>query len=271
MTHRYNSQINARSLVKWDVVEGFKNIEIWSTLAWGEISARYGRTIFGVFWNVISFAVFCIAIIVIFGAIPSAQAINFGPHVVVGFLIYSYIASLITDACGVFVQNESWLKSTRLPYGIFVYKGIMRNTIIFGFNLLAAIAILLIFYDLKLFVAQWLVVPAFFIILANSVATYFLLGVVCARFRDITHLIITLMRFSLFVTPIMWTAGGDGIRGKIAVINPFTHFIEIVREPVLYGSMAFTSWMIILAFTVVLWLITIIVYVRVRKRFIYWL
>ena len=101
MTHQYNSQINARSLVKWDIVEGFKRIEIWSTLAWGEISARYGRTIFGVFWNVISFAVFCVAIIVIFGAIPSAQAINFGPHVVVGFLIYSYIASLITDACGV--------------------------------------------------------------------------------------------------------------------------------------------------------------------------
>jgi len=257
-------------MMKWDLFEGLKRWKVWTNLAWGEIHARYGRTIIGVSWNVISFALFCLAIILIFG-VNAPGGGRFGPHVVVGFLVYTYISILVTDGCGVLTQNENWLKSIRLPYGIFIFKGIMRNTILLVFNMIAAIAILLIFFDLDFHISQWLLIPAFLIIVFNAVAVYMLLGIMCARYRDLTHLIITIMRFALFVTPIMWAPGDFGMRGKIALYNPLTHFIEIIREPVLYGTTPTLSWIVVVSLTVLTWLLALIVYRKFRKQIIYWI
>jgi len=271
MTHFYNSDVSRLALIKWDLIEGLKRWRIWINLAWGEIHSRYGRTLIGVSWNVISFGLFCLAIIVIFGALSESGSGRFGPHVVIGYLVYMFITSLVTDSCGVLVQNQSWLKSARMPYGIFIYKGIMKGLIVLGFNLIAAVAILVIFFDLDLHKAQWLIAPAFLVILLNGIAMYMLLGSLCARFRDLTHLVITLMRFAFFVTPIMWEAGNFGMRGKIAMYNPLTHYIEIIRKPLIYGDPAFLSWTIVLCITVLLWVMAIFIFVLYRKKIIYWI
>jgi len=271
MTEIYKSDISRLALIKWDLFEGLKRWRIWTNLAWGEIHARYGRTLIGVSWNVISFGLFCLAIIAIFGGFSDGGAGRFGPHVVVGYLIYSYIAGLVTDSCNVLVQNSSWLKSTRLPYGIFIYKGIMKNLILLGFNLVAAIAIILIFFDLSFHKIQWTIIPAFFVILLNGIGVYMLLGILCARYRDLTHLVVTIMRFAFFITPIMWEAGNFGTRGKIAMYNPLTHYIEIIREPALYGNTSTLSWIVVLGVTALVWIAAIVIMVMYRKRIIFWI
>ena len=271
MSHLYKSDTGKLALMMWDLVEGLKRWRIWTNLAWGEIHARYGRTLIGVSWNVISFGLFCLAIIAIFGGLSGDGGGRFGPHVVVGYLVFTFISGLMTDSCGVLVLNETWLKSTRLPYGIFIYKGIMKNLILLGFNLIAAIAIILIFFDLSFNKYQLLIFPAFFIILLNGIAVYMLFGILCARYRDLTHLIITVIRFAFFITPIMWEAGDFGLRGKIAVYNPLTHFIEIIREPALYGDPAYLSWIIVLSITAFIWIISIFAFANYRKKIIYWI
>jgi ABC-type polysaccharide/polyol phosphate export permease len=211
------------------------------------------------------------AIILIFGVLSRSDQNVFGPHVVIGFLVYGYITNLVIHGCSVFISNHSWIKSMRLPYGVFIYKGIMENTIILIFNLFAALIILLFFFDLEVSIYQLLLIPAFLVILLNSVALYMLLGVLCARYRDFLHLIQTIMRFALFITPIMWVAEDMGLRGAIALYNPLTHFIEIFRTPILYGDPALRSWIVVLVITLVTWLIALATFLGCRKRIIFWL
>lgn len=271
MTMKFNSDMSSLAMTKLDLIDGLKRWKVWTNLAWSAINARYGRTVIGVAWNVVSFTLFCLAIIFIFGALSKSDENDFGPHVVIGFLIFSYISSLINSACMVFTSNGSWLKGMRLPYGLFIYKGILQNTIIFIFNLLTAFIILLVFFDLKVSMTQWLLIPSFLIILLNSIAIYMLFGTLSVRYRDFIHLIQTIMRFSFFVTPIMWKAEDIGVRGFVAKYNPLTHFIDIVRIPILYGEPALQSWTVVLVITVVICILALVVFVKYRKQIIYWL
>lgn len=259
------------SLAKFDFIEPLRRRESWTVMAWGEIAARYGRTLFGAAWNMIIFGLFCIVIITLFGSLQPDIEYDFGTYVVIGFLIFTLLSNILTDATGVYITNQSWMKGMLLPYGFYIYKGLMRNLYIFAFNLIAAVLILIFFYDFELNSAQIYIIAVVPVYLINGITANILLGAICVRYRDIVQVVQTFTRFSLFITPIMWTADQGGIRTIFAQFNPLTHFIEIVRTPIIHGTVPVQSWMIVIGITVALCLLSIPVYVLTRRRLIYWL
>ncbi len=61
------------------------------------------------------------------------------------------------------------------------------------------------------------------------------------------------MRIAFLATPILWmpgTMGRGGVMGAFLVFNPFYHFIELVRAPLLGNPIAPLSWIVVLAITV---------------------
>jgi len=63
---------------------------------------------------------------------------------------------------------------------------------------------------------------------------------------------------------------GPGAR-KYAEYNPFTHYLAIFRDPILYDDFSQQSWMIVLAITLAGWLLALIVFSNFRKRIVFWL
>jgi ABC-2 type transport system permease protein len=59
-------------------------------------------------------------------------------------------------------------------------------------------------------------------------------------------------------------------RARLAELNPFLHFVEIVRRPMLGQSNVWHSWVIVLAITVVGWAATLWAMRRYRARVAYW-
>lgn len=263
--------VSLKALFRFDFIDSLKASESWIVVAWGELTNRYGRTVFGASWNILTFAAFCLVIILLFGSLQPDLPYDFGTYVVVGFLLYTFQADMITDASTVYIENEYWMTGSQIPYGFYIYKGLTRNFIVFGYNLAAAIIILVLFYDFQPHVSQLYILAAIPIILFNGVLVYTILGTFCVRYRDFVHLIGTVMRFSIFMTPIMWTADSGGVRGLFAIFNPMTHFIEIVRQPILTGDTPVMSWMIVGGITVTLTIVASAVYALTRRRLVYWL
>lgn len=259
------------SLFRYDFIDSLKAAESWIVVAWGELANRYGRTIFGASWNMITFAAFCLVIILLFGSLQPDLPYPFGTYVVIGFLLYTFQADMITDASSVFIENEYWMTGSQIPYGFYIYKGLTRNFIVFGYNFAAAVLILFLFYGIEPHITQLYIFVAIPIILFNGVLVYLILGTFCVRYRDFVHLIGTVMRFSIFMTPIMWTADEGGVRGLFAVFNPMTHYIEIVRQPILTGDTPVLSWMIVGGITLSLMIVAAGVYSLTRRRLIYWI
>lgn len=119
--------------------------------------------------------------------------------------------------------------------------------------------------------AALLIIPGLALLILNAVWVGLLLGTLCARFRDIPQIISSIMRIAFFLTPIIWMPEQLGTRGYLALINPFTYFVELIRSPLLGEIPSLLTWQLAILITVAGWVMALLVFVRFRGRVPYWL
>jgi len=100
-----------------------------------------------------------------------------------------------------------------------------------------------------------------------------ILAIVCSRFRDMTQVMTNILQVLFYATPIMWmvkTLPEHVSRGFIEW-NPFFHFIQLVRGPLLGEAPEPMSWLVTISIAVIGWLFAIVFFGRYRWRVAYWL
>jgi ABC-type polysaccharide/polyol phosphate export permease len=105
----------------------------------------------------------------------------------------------------------------------------------------------------------------------NGVWVALFLGVISARFRDIPPIIASVLQLAFFITPIIWHPSLLPGRQRVITFNPFYHFIELLRCPMLDAIPAPTTWAVVCGITLVGWALTILLLLRARRRIAYWL
>jgi len=257
------------SLAIQDLKEGISSIYIWSMLGWFEIKNRYRRSILGPFWLTISTGVLIAAMGPLYGRLLSQDISAYFPYLAVSFVVWIFIANLMTEACTTFISAEGFIKQTKLPLTIHVLRVVWRNVIIFGHNVLIIIAVLL-FYRPSL---GWplVLVPFGVLVLAiNGIWIGLLFGMLCARYRDVPLIIASLVQVAFFLTPVMWQAEMLGKHAWYAQINPLFHFLEIIRGPLLGTGAKAVSWAAVLGITIVGYMVSLAMFSRFRARIAYW-
>jgi ABC-2 type transport system permease protein len=59
-------------------------------------------------------------------------------------------------------------------------------------------------------------------------------------------------------------------RAHLAEINPFLHYVEIIRRPLLGQEQVWRHWAVVLVITVIGWAVTLWALRRYRARVSYW-
>lgn len=245
---------------------------MWGRLGWAEVRGRYRRTIFGPFWAVVSLAIFIIIFSIVWARLWKSNFVEFLPYVSAGMITWTMLSAIITEGCATFTAAEALIKSLRFPYTVLTCAVAWRNLILFLHNLIVYIGIAF-FCNVPLTWATLLIIPGLFIVCINGVWVATLLGMLCARFRDVPQLITIFLQVLLFVTPIFWTYDqlGGRIGGALVNFNFLLHYLEVVRMPMLGKLPTAYSWAVVIAGTLIGWWITLLVYSRFRRRIPYWL
>lgn len=241
----------------------------WLMLAWHDWRRRFRRSLLGAAWLFVSFALFVGVKIVIFGVLSAEEMSFFAVWLSTGFLIWTFIQANLVEGCNVFIASSRWITGTDLPYGIYVLQSVTRSVIQLALSGLVILIVLAIFPapDPWIALTCLLSIP---ILIVNGIWTQLLLGVICARVRDLVHLTQTVVRLLFFLTPILWVPASFGEYGKYADYNPFTHVIAIFRDPLVYGTVPYVSWMIVLAITIAGCAISALVFRLNKNRIFYW-
>ena len=137
----------------------------------------------------------------------------------------------------------------------------------FGHNLFVLIPVYLFFPD-SFSPVIVLAAPALALHLINGVALSVLLGMLCCRFRDLANVISNFMQVMFFLTPIFWPAGSLS-KPAIYLANPFYHYVEIVRSPLLGEFASGLNWLVAGALSALLWGSAAVVFVRFRWRVVH--
>jgi ABC-type polysaccharide/polyol phosphate export permease len=252
-----------------DVARGFLRYELWSSLAQDDLRQRYRRTIFGLAWLTLSYLVFILAKIFIFGALNPAPMAWFAAYVTVGFLVWQLLNSFVVDGCTSLINSETWVKGVQLPYSTYFYESISRDLIIFAYSAAVAAVVLVLTGHLPGWAALS-VPPALLLIILNGFFLHMLLGIICLRYRDIVQIVQTAMRVLFFLTPLVWTADQVGSLAGFLVWNPFTYLIDIVRAPLIDYRIPYASWAVCLGMTAGLGSVSFLVFSVFRRRLAFW-
>jgi ABC-2 type transport system permease protein len=272
-----NVSRGAWAAARADLVGGWRQRELWGHLGWQDIRQRYRRSVLGPIWITISMAVTAIALGVLYAGLFGNPLDKQLPYILVGFIVWAFISGCILEGADVFIANEGLIKHLPAPVSVHVYRLVWRQTLLFAHNLIVY-AVMLVVFPQTLHWSSLMAFPAFALLAVNGAWVALLFGMASARFRDLNPIIGSLVQLTFFLTPVVWIYDDllnspnptTAERARIAELNPFLHFIEIIRRPMLGESLVWHSWVIVLVITVVGWVVTLWALRRYRSRVSYW-
>jgi lipopolysaccharide transport system permease protein len=254
-----------------EIIEGIASWRLWWTLSWFDTRARYRRSVLGPFWLTLSMALTVVMLGAVYGYILKAEQNAYVPHLTMGFVIWTYMATLQIDSCRTFMEAGHIIRQRFIPLTVFVMRVISRNVIVFFHTLLVFVPVAL-YYKIWPSSVTLLALGGFVLLIFNSIWVGLLTGLLCARYRDIPQLISSLVNMAFFLTPVIWGTKEVGERLPLFLtLNPFYHFMELIRAPLLGAEPRALSWLIAAGISVVGWGVTILFYSLCRKRVVYWI
>ena len=252
-----------------DLVRGARARHLWGLLGWQDIRRRYRRSVLGPFWLTISMGVFVAALGTLYGALLRIELSEYVPYLALGFIVWTLASSMFTEGCIAFTGAEGIIKQSIQPLSVHMYRIAWRNIIVFCHNAIIFVVVALVF-------SHWpgwtglLALPGLVLVCLNGVWAGLLLGIVSARFRDVPPLVASIMRVAFFLTPIIWMPSLLPGRALLLEFNPFYHFLELVRAPLLGQVPGLVSWLAVAGMTLGGWLVTFALFRRYRWRIAYW-
>ena len=243
---------------------------LWLHLGWNDIATQYRRSFLGPLWITLSTGIFIIAFGVLGAQLFGFDVINFLPYFSVGFIFFTFLSTLITDACDAFQGSSAYLKHQAFPRMIVVLRIIVRNLVMLGHNLIILVAVL--FWAGLIGQTQWLYwLLGFFLTLIAAVFAVAIVAIVAARFRDVPMMVRSIMQITFFLTPVFWQV--DQVTDRVRFLigfNPFAVFLELLRSPLLGHAPSGSAIVSALIVICILFLIFLPVFWATRRRLVHW-
>jgi lipopolysaccharide transport system permease protein len=252
-----------------DILDGIRKYPVWSALAWQDIRQRYRRSLLGPLWITLTMIVTIAGMGPLYAALLKFDARDFIPYLALGLIAWGLISNLLLEGCATFTGADNMIRSVRLPMSMYVYQMVYRNVIIFFHNIIAFVPFA-VYLDIP---PRWLwllALPGVMMIVVAAVPVAMILGIFCARFRDMQQIVASVVQLSFFLTPILWKPELLGSRIFIANYNPLYLLIEVVRAPI-YGYVPGAKvYLGVAVLTVTLYAIAIPLLARYRQRIAFW-
>lgn len=192
------------------------------------------------------------------------------PHLTLGFLIWGLAAGMILEGASIFISSAAYITQMRRPLFTYVFLCVWRNLIVFFHNFVVYVCLMIILLRPPS-ITVLLVLVTIPLMLASVTWIGVLLAIISTRFRDVPMMVQSGLGIVFFLTPIIWMREQLAEKQIIADINPFTHVLDIVREPLLGNLPSLLTWVVIIGMTILGWSFVFFVFARYRARIAYWL
>jgi ABC-2 type transport system permease protein/lipopolysaccharide transport system permease protein len=252
-----------------DIVRSVGLRQLWLYHGWEDIKQRYRRSMLGPFWITLSMATTILVVGILYAKILRTDIVAYLPHFAVGLMIWSYITSLIVDGCLIFITDGRYIRQVPVPLLTYIFKATWRSLIIFAHNFI-------IFIFVALYFGIWSgwgyleAAAGLALITFNGIWCSLLLAILSARYRDIPQVVQNVMGVAFFLTPILWSSIGQPEHIAFLDYNPFYHFVEIIRAPLLGTPLKLLNWIVVIMISVAGSVFTFLFFARYRRRVAYW-
>ena len=249
---------------------GTKNVDLWWTLAWYDTVLRYRRSLLGPLWITLSMGAILLGMGPLYSALFHVPLRTFFPYLALGIIFWNFFTSSINDSCQTFIAAAPYLKQGAFPRSTFVWRNIARQVINLAHHMVLFVPVA-VWAGVGWSPRMLVFLPGLLIVLANLHALAITLGIVCARYRDVAQIVASSLQLLMFMTPVFWFPESLPARARFVLYNPLAQMLDVVRVPLLGGTVAAGTWWFLAMLTVVNGVVAAVLYARKRGQLIYWI
>jgi len=255
-----------------DVVASLRNWQIWCSLSVNDTRAKYRRTVLGPWWLVLGVGISLTGMGLVWSTLFGMSMEKLFPYLVAGFVTWQFMQMVVTEGCDVFISGHAASILRNVPTWLFIHvlRMVCRNAIL----LLHSMGVFVIAALVYRVMPNWYtlaLLPGVALLFLNALWVGVTLGVFGARYRDIGPMVSAVMSVLFFLTPIVWMPEQLGERGYLAMWNPFTHAIAVIREPLLGNPVPAVSWAVSLGLGICGSIFAAWIFGYARRRVAFWI
>ncbi len=237
-----------------------------------DFAMQYRKTMIGPLWVLMGPTLFIATLGMLFAQVSNSAENQFIPHLSIGLITWTLVSGFVIGSTTVFQRNRSQIMQGGMTMLDIVAVDVMR-TVLHFLHQVIIIAVVFWVFDLT---PTWYSLVSLFglvILVANGIWLTMLFGIIGARYRDLAEVVQAVMRIAFLATPIIWLPeerGAGGIMGIFLTYNPFYHFLDVVRAPLLGHEITLLTWTVVGSFTVFGYIATVIFYRQLGHRVPLW-
>ena len=241
----------------------------WS-LATHDVKSRYRGSVLGPFWITLSMGLMVLGIGILYASLFNIPLAQFLPYVALGIVFFGVMTGVINEGCEAFVLASGILSQTNLPMLTFVWRTVFRNLINLAHHMVIVVAMLTLY-------GYWgkadipLAILGVLLMLMNVSWASLLAGIASARYRDVPQIVVSIMQFAIFMTPVFWLPDRFGKHQVFLDYNPFYHLLHAVRGPMLGQPVSGLTYTVLIAMALVGWTLAFLIFARTRRRLVHYL
>ena len=242
---------------------------IWTFVRSGFMN-RYQGTYLGGFWITLTTGMTVAGLALLYGQIFGVALKAYFPYVAFGIVFWGLLSSIVNEAVSVFLGGAGVFNQTPITKSVFALKTIGISIAAFAYKAIILVAVVLIMSIDPGWRGWALSALGFLMIVWTGFWLTLSLGAIGARFRDLGQLTNAALTFAFFLTPVIWTADRLGKYTFVVQYNPFHHYLNIVRGPILGLGGVDESFLWAGGCTVLVTIASWFVYGMFARRLCYW-
>jgi lipopolysaccharide transport system permease protein len=241
------------------------------SLGWQDVKQSYRRSAVGPFWLTLGMAVQILAIGLVFGLIFGTPLEEFLPFLAASLMLWTFLSASISDGAIAFIAGEAIIRQLPVPHAVQILRSLWKNILMLAHNVMILPVVFLVFLKAP----TWNMVlffPGFLLTIIFVFFASYALAFLTTRFRDMQQIIASVMTVVFYVTPVIWQPSliPGGTAHLLLGLNPFYHFLQIVRLPILGQAPTFENWALALLMTVVAGVVAYSSARKYKNRLAYW-
>lgn len=246
---------------------------IWLRIGLQDIRMRYRRSSIGAAWIFINLFLMIIAVGFIYSKLLNQDIKTFIPFLTTGIIVWGYLTSSIVEGANAFVSSEGYIKQIGLPNLIYIFRSFISITVTMLLGLLAY-PLIAFFYAVPFRLGVLWSIPGLILLCIVCFLFIVIFSHINTQYRDIGHIASIFLQIMFYVTPIIWPA--DLLKSLqlhwVVDFNPFYHFIEIFRRPLLTSEPGSPfNYLAVLICILLLSFIALIIVKRMNRKIPYML
>lgn len=267
----YDTQVSALGGWVRDLKEGLSLTPAWLRISIMDVNSHYRRFFIGPSWVTLGMLLFVFALGYVYSYLRSMDPDIFIPYLAAGMIGWTFIASSINQGMNVFVKSRKFIENVKLPFHYFVFKTMFD--VFYTAVLTFPVYLLCVFlYDVQLQPTLYLSFVALILYMISSYSVIVLIGILHLRVRDIQNPLSNFMRLMFLITPIIWLVelGAGSKRAAFIDYNPFYHYLEIFRAPMLGDLPERVNWIVAISCTGGLFFLACLTFMFCWRKIHYW-